>query len=164
MAGAGHAQYHDNVWTFGYTCIPGDSSRFGGTNIYFDNGDEPKSEYVCRDIRFKGNHTASVSDEDGNLLLMFNGCTLNNSNNEIVDGNELLIDNDSNFEETWWCIDGYNNKQGSIFIIDPHDENRIYLFHRDIIGLDEEPFILSKNLYLSSIYRSDNKWTVKKKK
>ena len=135
MVTQNHAQYHDNVWTFGYTCIPGDSSRFGGTNLYFDNGDGPRGEYVCRDIRFQGNHTASISDEEGNLLLMFNGCTLNDANNEIVSGNELLINNDSSFEETWWCVDGYNNPQNSVFIHDPYDNNNIFLFHGDIIAV-----------------------------
>jgi len=121
-----YGQQHDNVWTFGYTCVPGDSSTFGGTNLYFD--DEIRGEYHCRDIRFGGNLTTSISDREGNLKLMFNGCTLNNANNEIVEGNELLVRNDTNIEQTWWCDDGYNTPHGAMFLPDPYDENRYYLF------------------------------------
>ena len=81
-----YGQAHDNVWTLGYSCVPGDPSRFGGTNLLFGEG-EISGEYHCRDIRFKNNCTASISDAEGNLVLMYNGCTLNDANNEIVQKN-----------------------------------------------------------------------------
>ncbi|MFT4534698.1 MAG: hypothetical protein ACJA1A_003795 [Saprospiraceae bacterium] len=59
MVTSTNGQQHDNVWTFGYICVPGDSSTFGGTALYF---------YNC-DIRFKNNCTCSISYQEGKLNL-----------------------------------------------------------------------------------------------
>jgi len=145
-----YSQQHDNVWTFGYTCVPGDSSRFGGTNLYFGDG-VIESEYHCRDIRFLSNLTSSISDAEGNLMLMFNGCTLNDANNEIVEGNDILGRNDTNIEQTWWCDDGYNTPHGAMFLPDPYDEDQYYLFFRDVIDYEEKPYVISDSLYAARI-------------
>lgn len=153
-----YAQMHDNVWTFGYTCIPGDSSRFGGTNLYFDDG--IIGEYVCRDIRFQSNCNASISDYVGNLQLMFNGCTLNNANNEIVEGNEKLVRNDTDIEQTWWCDDGYNNPSGAMFLPDPYDEDKYYLFYRDLVMHPVSPYYVSDSFYVAEIIKEDQSYYV----
>jgi len=163
ISSIGYGQYHDNVWTFGYSCVPGDTTiGFGGTNVYFD-GEEISSEYVCRDIRFAGNLTASISNAEGNLMLMFNGCTLNDANHNVVEGSENLVRNDTSIEQDWWCVDGYNNPGGALFLPDPYDVDSYFLLYRDLIEIEKKPYYTSDSLYVAKITIEDGIPIVNKK-
>ena len=147
-----YAQRHDNVWTLGYnSCEVGDSTRFGGVNMQFER-DTLSADYVCYGIPFQNMSTTSISNASGELRLMYNGCTLYDGNNMEVEGSETLVRNDTDVEQTWWCIDGYNVPHGAVLLPNPYDSLRYYLLYRDMVEIEQQPYYVSDSLYAASIY------------
>ena len=144
------AQKHDYLWVSGYGGTSG-STNFGGTDIDFKYW-PPRVNSVDRTMDFFYN-SASICDEEGNLLFYTNGCYINgNDHQPLLNGEGLnpgeiadIFCNDS---------DGYRPVQGSMFIPAPENSSLYYLFHLgmewdDTIGGIGRKFyytLLDKNL------------------
>ena len=113
------AQKEDNVWLVSHTY-----GSLDATQLDF-NSSPVTIETVQREMFLSGTN-ASISDEDGNLLLYTNGRKIANSNGEILENGDSLnygfwYDNFGNF--------GYNIPQAAFFIPKPGDDSKIFLFH-----------------------------------
>ncbi|HAD14112.1 MAG TPA: hypothetical protein DCF33_16940, partial [Saprospirales bacterium] len=127
---AAQAQKHDNVWMAGrgkvaaYQFSNGITYLFGAAIIDFQQSPpKPKLENLALNMY----PTAIISDKKGNLIAYTNGCHIVNKNHEIMDNGDTI--NPGYYQGQNQCLFYYPTYQGAIFLPDPANENRYYLFH-----------------------------------
>ncbi len=150
------AQKHDNIW------LPGG----GKVSIWhFSNGDyqnggtlmdfsefPPKSTLVGFPLLMYAQ--SAISDREGNLVAYTNGCHVANKNHEIMDNGDTI--NPGLYQGTTQCLLYYPTYQGTIFIPDPGNENRYYLFHMALDYSSANPYFAGQRYYYSLIDASEN--------
>jgi len=85
-----HSQKHDYNWLFGYGTgiIPDSANPFGGIIMSFNDG---KIEFTTQAREFEFNYqTNSYSNASGKLLYMSNGCSLADSEAQILPNGDSL--------------------------------------------------------------------------
>lgn len=113
------AQNRTNIWELGYSL-----SSSPACELRYQNG--TMDTFGVNRVMTFWNTNASICDTNGNLLFYSNGLTVGNRNYDT-----LL--NAVNFNPGW-ATDlnetfGMNNCQGVIFLPDPGNDKRYYLFH-----------------------------------
>jgi len=76
---------------------------------------------------------ASVCDEDGNLLMYTNGCTVADKNHQVMPNGRNLNNNDYFQMLGDSCFRGYVGRQDILILPDPGYENGYYVLHKPII-------------------------------
>lgn len=121
-----NCQKHDYIWTLGTGNQFVDSIN-GGTDIDF-NYSPPRVRYIDRKTKFYY-ITSSMSDKEGNLLYFSNGCSVINSNQQIlINGEGLNPGNLANY----WCSGNrgyYVLSQSIINLPFNNDLNKYGMFH-----------------------------------
>lgn len=114
---------YDYIWTFGYIGPPDNIQNF----VLDFNGQESRFYKVPLQIN-SSTVNSSICDKDGNLLLITNGCIINNKEFNLVENGDGL--NPGFILQGNWCDNGYpGGNQSHIFLPDPYDEKIIWLFH-----------------------------------
>ena len=151
------AQKHDNVWLPGrgklitYQFSNGITYQFGGVIMDFKQY-PPKP--ALENFPLIMYPSAIISDKNGNLFAYTNGCHIVNKNHEIMDNGDTI--NPGLYQGQTQCLLYYPTYQGTIFIPDPGNEDRYYLFH---IALDygiSNPYFAGQRYYYSLIDASEN--------
>jgi len=123
------AQKHDHIWLPGKGKIA--EYPFGG--VYYPWGGIKMDFATYPPIAQRQNFAlrmyaqAIVSDKKGNLIAYTNGCHVVNRLHDIMDNGDTI--NPGLYQGTTFCDSYYPTYQGTIFIPDPANEQRYYLFH-----------------------------------
>ena len=111
----------DYIWLFG----------FGGEDSYmFDFNEEPyEFEQETLPIPM-GSFNGSICDDDGNLLFFTNGCTIYNSDYELMENGDSL--NYDIIIELGLanCVGGYIGSQDVLIIKSPGSDHLYYILHK----------------------------------
>jgi hypothetical protein len=150
------AQKHDNIWLPGKGKIA--EYPFGGVyypwgGIIMDFASYPPSAQR-QDFALRMYAQAIISDKNGNLIAYTNGCHIANKLHEIMDNGDTI--NPGLYQGTSFCDSYYPTYQGTIFLPDPANENRYYLFHMALDYSDANPYLAGQRYYFSLIDATEN--------
>jgi DNA-binding beta-propeller fold protein YncE len=145
------AQKHDNIWL---PCrgiiatweLSNGTYQVGGVEMNF-NESPPKTTLIGFPLLMYA--SSIISDKTGNLVAYTNGCHIVNKNHEIMDNGDTI--NPGLYQGQTQCLLYYPTYQGTIFIPDPGNETRYYLFH---IAYDDgisNPYFAGQHYYYSLI-------------
>lgn len=124
---------------------------FGAAIIDFQQSPpKPKIENLALNMY----PTAIISDKKGNLIAYTNGCHIVNKNHEIMDNGDTI--NPGYYQGHNQCLFYYPTYQGAIFLPDPANENRYYLFHMALDYSDANPYFAGQRYYYSLIDAAEN--------
>jgi hypothetical protein len=122
-----HAQKHDYIWIFGYDShlgFPGIEGVIGDFN-----NTPPTFDHQILQINI-GSSSASISDEEGNLLFYTNGCVIFNASHTLMENGEGINPGEVHNLQ---CngINGYTaGHQSSLILPHPTDSYFYYLLHK----------------------------------
>ena len=151
------AQKHDNVWLPGrgklitYQFSNGITYQFGGVIMDFKQY-PPKP--ALENFPLIMYPSAIISDKNGNLVAYTNGCHIVNKNHEIMDNGDTI--NPGLYQGQTQCLLYYPTYQGTIFIPDPGNGNRYYLFHMALDYGISNSYFAGQRYYYSLIDASEN--------
>ena len=119
-------QKEDNVWVFGYdsNLMP----EYPGIERFTFAFSDSLSIYYSSDFMDINDSYASICDSNGNLLLLSNGCFIENGHGEKIPNSDGL--NPGKLYDVR-CLNnlGYNSPQNMILLSDPFVKLRYHLFH-----------------------------------
>ena len=81
---------------------------------------------------------ASICDDEGNLLMYSNGCTVVDRNHEVMPNGRNLNNNDYFQMLGDSCFNGYLGKQDIMILPDPGDEEGYYILHKPVIYFPQQ--------------------------
>jgi hypothetical protein len=136
------AQKHDNVWLFGYNSNLGIE---GVEGIKIDFQESPPSiTYYPINYGFRTSN-ASFSDSEGNLLFYTNGCSISNTDHEIIINGDGLNPGEVNDLR---CPEGYiAGIQSCLVLPSPEIDTIFYLFHKGVEIIEEPQVSLISNVF-----------------
>jgi len=119
-------QKEDHVWVFGYDYLT-DINHPGAERIVFTFDDSLKLKYSNGPMILFDTY-GSICDSNGNLLLLSNGCFIENGTGEKIPDSDGL--NPGKLYDVQ-CLNnqGYNTQQSMMLLPDPHNKLRYHLFH-----------------------------------
>lgn len=146
------SQKHDYIWLPGKGKIAEYSFNgvfypWGGVTMDF-NTFPPSVQR--QDLALRMYAQAIISDKDGRLVAYTNGCHIVNKNHEIMDNGDTI--NPGLYHTgTQQCNIYYPTYQGTIFLPDPGNEDRYYLFHMALSRLAPNLPLAGNRYYYSLI-------------
>jgi len=124
----------DYTWELGLSSYEGQDIYASSIEMNFNN-DTLSIDTFYRPL-FMEYLNASISDNQGKLLLYTNGCEVRNGNHNLIEGSKNLSPGVINDD---WCVQGqggYSVFEGGIFL--PFNEDSIVdLFHQRLIILGQ---------------------------
>jgi WD40 repeat protein len=91
---------------------------------------------------------ASICDEEGNLLMYSNGCTVVDRNHEVMPNGRNLNNNDYFQMVGDSCFLGYLGLQDIMILPDPGDEDGYYILHKAVMPGNPDRFIELRYSYV----------------
>ena len=91
---------------------------------------------------------ASICDDEGNLLMYSNGCTVVDRNHEVMPNGRNLNNNDYFQMLGDSCFLGYLGKQDIMILPDPGDEEGYYILHKAVMPGNPDRFIEMRYSYV----------------
>jgi hypothetical protein len=123
------AQKHDYIWLpcGGKVSIwPFGSSNYQNGGTVMDFNIYPPSTKLTG-FALLMYPQAIISDKNGNLVAYTNGCHIVNKNHQIMEEGDTI--NPGLYQGRTQCLLFYPTYQGTVFLPDPGNEDRYYLFH-----------------------------------
>jgi hypothetical protein len=119
---------YDYNWLFGYSGGENDTLYYGMNMNFSEDSVDILAIFLNIDL---GLTNASISDSLGNLLFFTNGCSVSDFSGKTLENGDSLNAGGALFESTCFgSFPMYNIPQGILFIPDPGNPNRFYLFHQ----------------------------------
>ncbi len=138
----GQAKY-DYVWIF--------SSRGGdGSILDFDEGRDTLGLDLDHDIDIAN---TSLSTKDGELLLYSNGCSIYNSNYQIIENGDGI--NPGPIHDSWCDTGAYPDAQGLIILPRPNTQDEYHLIHKTVI-ISEDFEVFVEGILVTNVSFKDN--------
>ena len=144
------AQKHDYIWLPGRGKVadwPFSGVNYQGGGVVMSFHSNPPSTRL-QTFPLIMYPQAIISDKNGDLVAYTNGCHIANKYHQIMDNGDTI--NPGRFQKNVQCLLYYPTYQGTIFLPDPGQEGRYYLFHMalDYAG---QPFLSGQRYYYSLI-------------
>ena len=114
---------HDAIWLFGSPRLLPTDTQFGGSMLDFKSG-VPEASYFELGIFL--DPTATICDENGELVFYTNGCKIMNAQHEIMENGDTI---NAGVRYNQYCDYYYPSIQGLMALPKPESPNKFGLFH-----------------------------------